>query len=143
LGLAQSAYFIGRCERLPELLAVSDVCVLSSTSEGFSNSILEYMAAGKPVVATDVGGTREAVIEGVTGFLVTPGDDQTLAVRIIELLMNPQRAKEMGTAGRHVIEDKFSMQTQLEMTLKLYDQFLLRAHPRSAQVANTMSSEGV
>ncbi len=61
LGLAENAFFIGRCNRVADLLAISDVCVLSSKGvEGFSNSILEYMAARRPVVATDIGGAREA-----------------------------------------------------------------------------------
>src|SRR5215203_3990866 len=71
LGLAENAFFIGRCNRIADLLAISDVCVLSSKGvEGFSNSILEYMAAGRPVVATDVGGAREAIVEGETGYIV-------------------------------------------------------------------------
>ena len=82
LGLARDAFFIGRCSRIAELLAVSDVCVLSSKAEGFSNSILEYMAAARPVVVTNVGGAREAVAEGETGYLVEAGDDETMAARI-------------------------------------------------------------
>jgi len=77
------------------------VCVLSSKAEGFSNSILEYMAAGCPVVATDVGGAREVIREGLTGYLVQSGDNQTMADRIISLLREPENAREMDKeAGR-------------------------------------------
>ena len=79
LGLLDSAFFIGRCNRIADLLAISDVCVLSSKGvEGFSNSILEYMAAGRPVVATDVGGAREAVVDSETGYIVKPEDFETI-----------------------------------------------------------------
>ena len=85
LELEGKVHFLGHCDRVAELLAVSDVCVLSSTAEGFSNAILEYMAAARPVVATDVGGAREAVVEGATGYLVPAGDDERMAARILSL----------------------------------------------------------
>ena len=75
-GIGGNTFFLGRCENIAQLLKVSDVCVLSSKAEGFSNSILEYMAAGRPVVATDVGGAREAIVEGETGYTVPSGNDQ-------------------------------------------------------------------
>jgi glycosyltransferase involved in cell wall biosynthesis len=124
LGLESDAFFIGRCERVAELLALSDMCVLSSVHEGFSNSILEYMAAARPVVATDVGGAREAVSEGLTGYLVAPGDDALMAARIIELLRDTARAREMGRAGRRVVEEKFSQRAQLARTEELYERLL-------------------
>lgn len=125
-GLKDDAFFIGRCARVAELLAVSEVCVLSSRSEGFSNSILEYMAAARPVVATAVGGTAEAVVEGETGFLVAPGDDERMAARIVELLNNAERARAMGERGRAVVTEKFSCAAQLARTEKLYDALLAR-----------------
>src|SRR5262249_15548864 len=70
LGLETDVFFTGPCGHIAELLSISEVCVLSSLAEGFSNSILEYMGAGRPVVVTNVGGAREAVIEGETGFMV-------------------------------------------------------------------------
>ena len=126
LGLEHDVFFTGRCEKVAELLAVSDVCVLSSKAEGFSNSILEYMAAARPVVVTDVGGAREAVVEGETGYLVQSGNDEMMAGRIISLLRDPQRAREMGEHGRQVVEQRFSAQAQLENTQQLYDQFIAR-----------------
>lgn len=124
LGLRERAFFLGRCGRVAELLAISDVCVLSSKAEGFSNSILEYMAAGKPVVATDVGGAREAIVEGETGYLVAPGDDATMAARIIALLREPERARRMGERGRTRVRENFSAQVQLRKVEALYRDLL-------------------
>ncbi len=126
LGLGGNAFFVGRCDKLAELLAASDVCVLTSKSEGFSNSILEYMAAGRPVVVTDVGGAREAVVEGETGYLVQSGDDKSMAERIISLLQEPIKARAMGRLGRQVVEDRFSSAAQLKRTEQLYDRLLSR-----------------
>jgi glycosyltransferase involved in cell wall biosynthesis len=120
LGLERDVLFIGRCEKVAELLSVSDVCALSSTAEGFSNAILEYMAAARPVVVTDVGGAREAVIEGETGYIVSAGDDQQMAERMIELLRDPKRACAMGERGRSMVEEKFSCEQRLANTLDLY-----------------------
>ena len=124
LGLENETFFPGRCADVSRLLAVADICVLSSTTEGFSNSILEYMAAGKPVVATNVGGAREAIVEGETGFLVDSNDDRQMANRLTELLQNSEKAKKMGKAGRKIIEEKFSSQAQLKNTLALYEKLL-------------------
>ena len=122
MGLGKRVSFIGPCTKVAELLWISDVCVLSSESEGFSNSILEYMAASKPVVATAVGGAKEAIVEGHTGYLVPSNDDTQLAEHLIELLRDREKAKEMGKRGRKIAEKKFSLEAQLENTLKLYGQ---------------------
>jgi glycosyltransferase involved in cell wall biosynthesis len=124
LAIESDLFFLGRCENIAALLSLSDVCVLSSKAEGFSNSILEYMAAGKPVVATDVGGAREAIVEGDTGFLVKSGDYAAMGDRIIELLHEPQRASAMGEKGRQVVDQKFSLAAQLERTEQLYAKLL-------------------
>lgn len=124
LGIEEQVYFTGRCEHISELLSVSDVCVLSSKNEGFSNSILEYMAAAKPVVATDVGGAREAIIESKTGFIVPVSDDEMMAERIISLLQDKEKAKSMGKTGRERVIKEFSCLAQLERTEKLYKMLL-------------------
>ena len=76
--------------------------VLSSKSEGFANAILECMAAGLPVVATDVGGVREAIIEGETGHIVPSGDDKMMAERIIQVLANDENARMMGIVANRL-----------------------------------------
>ena len=124
LGLDNSLYFLGRCGHIAELLKISDICVLSSKAEGFSNSILEYMAAGRPVVATNVGGASEAVVDGVTGFLVPSSDDRAMAEKLILLLQNPEHATEMGRKGKVIVQQKFSCAAQLEATESLYKKLL-------------------
>ena len=124
LGIEKDTYFTGRCAKVAELLSVSDACVLSSKSEGFSNSILEYMSAAKPVVATDVGGASEAVTDGETGFLVASGDGEAMANRLIELLRNPALAEKFGNRGRQKVEKNFSLAAQLTKTIELYDKLL-------------------
>ncbi|MGH9838066.1 MAG: glycosyltransferase [Blastocatellia bacterium] len=136
LGLEKDVFFTGRCEHVAELLSVSDVCVLSSLAEGFSNSILEYMGAGRPVVVTDVGGAREAVIEGETGYLVRAGDYEMMAARIVELLRNPERARVMGRFGQQVVKQKFSCTAQLAQTEQLYDRLLARVRAPALEQSN-------
>ena len=123
LNIAEKTHFIGRCTKIPELLAVSFAGVLTSSHEGFSNSILEYMAARLPVVATRVGGAGEAITEGENGFLIESGDDRSLAEKLILLLENPERARQFGERGRKSVEENFSCAAQLEKTLKLYESF--------------------
>jgi glycosyltransferase involved in cell wall biosynthesis len=137
LGILGNTFFLGRCNHVPSLLSISDVCVLSSKAEGFSNSILEYMAAAKPVVATDVGGAREAIIEGETGYLVKSGDDSAMAECIIELLRNPERALLMGQKGRNVVEENFSCAAQLKKTESIYGELLSKS-----QEVTTVIKEG-
>lgn len=123
LGIENDVFFIGRCDNVPNLLFASDVGVLSSKAEGFANAILEYMAAGLPVVATEVGGVREAVIDGESGFVVPAGDEQMMAQRIIEVLQDEEKAGRMGQRGKAIVE-KFSCQHHLANTLELYDELL-------------------
>ncbi len=124
LGVKDWCMFTGRCASVPDLLVASDICVLSSQAEGFSNSILEYMAAGRAVVATNVGGASEAIVEGETGHLVNSGDDVAMAARIIDLLRNPERREAMGRSGRRVVEERFSCESRLLNTSALYQRML-------------------
>ncbi len=120
LGISERTHFIGTCVNVPELLSISYVCVLTSFSEGFSNSILEYMNAGKPVVATDVGGANEAIVDGTSGFLVDSNDDEALAAKLEVLFANQEMAADFGNVGRTRIEKMFTLSAQLNKTLDLY-----------------------
>jgi glycosyltransferase involved in cell wall biosynthesis len=120
LGITENVHFIGRCDELAGLLHITYAGVLTSSAEGFSNSIIEYMAAGKPVVATNVGGAAEAVVEGETGYLVASDDDEAMAERLVELLDNEEKAVAMGVRGKTLAEVKFSSQAQLSKTMELY-----------------------
>jgi glycosyltransferase involved in cell wall biosynthesis len=131
MGISGNTFFLGRSENIAQLLNVSDVCVLSSKAEGFSNSILEYMAAGRPVVATDVGGAREVIVEAETGYIVPSGDDELMAERIISLLRDPAQARTMGEQGRRVVERRFSSRALLRNTEALYEKLLVENQRRS------------
>ena len=129
LGIADRTFFIGRCQNVGAVLSISDVCVLSSRAEGFSNAILEYMAAGRPVVATDVGGAKEAIADGETGYIVAPGDHERMAQHIISLLNDPENARSMGARGTDVVNEKFSCLRQLQNVESLYNELLKLSNP--------------
>lgn len=124
-GVATNVHFIGRCTDVPALLSISYACVLTSTAEGFSNSILEYMAAGRPVVATNVGGAAEVIVEGETGYLVDPNDEEKMAARLCYLIDTERQASAMGAEGKRRIHDTFSSSAQIEKTLRLYSRLAL------------------
>jgi L-malate glycosyltransferase len=126
IGVAGNVQFVGRCSDVPSLLATSSACVLTSSAEGFSNSILEYMAAGKPVVATNVGGASEAIVDGETGYLVASDDDEAMAKKLIEILGDEKKAHDMGEKGKRRIVENFSAVAQLEKTLRLYNGLLAK-----------------
>jgi glycosyltransferase involved in cell wall biosynthesis len=96
------------------------VYVNSSTFEGMSNTILEAMASGRPVVATAVGGNPELVRDGVSGYLVSSGDHQAMARRILSLLDDPARARSFGQAGRQAVEHRHSMAAMIDAYRALY-----------------------
>ncbi len=141
LELSKDVFMLGLCDRVAEVLAISDVCVLSSKSEGFSNVVLEYMAASRPAVVTDVGGAREAITDGQTGYLVESGDDQSMAERIIELLRDPALARDLGVRARKVVEEKFSCEARLEQTERLYHKLLSRTRTYLPGINQTMPQE--
>jgi len=99
--------------------------VICSDSEGLSNSIMEYMAAGLPVVATDVGGNPELVRHGETGFLVPPNHEKALAEALRRVIRSPEEAAKMGTAGRKFILKEFGVDRMIDQTTELY-RFTLR-----------------
>src|SRR6185437_2247036 len=105
LGLAARFHFLGGVADTRDHLAAADIFVLPSRSEGFSNAIVEAMAASLPVVATDVGGNAEAVKDGVTGLVVPPEDADALAAAISQLLTDPAKAKSMGAAGKQRVAE--------------------------------------
>lgn len=120
LGIRDRVHFLGRCGSVPTLLRHSFAGVLTSNAEGFSNAILEYMAAGLPVVCTDVGGAREAVVTGETGFLVNSRDVRALTDKISTLIENPELAAAMGARGKARVIRRFSCGAQAKDTLTMY-----------------------
>src|SRR5439155_7565227 len=128
LGLSQRLVFTGFRLDVPELLSEVAVSVLPCvSSEGLSNTLLESMAAGVPVVATRVGGNPEVVEEGVTGLLVPPRDPQALASGICRLLENPELGSRFGRAGRQRVAQHFSLERMVRETETLYLQLIRKA----------------
>ena len=128
LGLAKQTRWAGKRADATPFYLESTCVVVPSRHEGLPNAALEAMAAGRPVIATRVGGTAEAVEEGVTGFLVPPGDPGLLAEAIRTILADPERAARMGAAGRARVACEFSVDRMVAETEALYDELLLAAH---------------
>ncbi|MDJ0894087.1 MAG: glycosyltransferase [Alphaproteobacteria bacterium] len=120
LGIAEQVKWMGVREDVADILAASDIGVLSSHEEGFSNAILEGMAAGLPMVVTRVGGNPEAVLDGETGFVVEPRDPEGLAQALGRLTDNPDLRRRMGEAGRQRAADHFSLTRCVEDYERLY-----------------------
>ncbi|MCL4705027.1 glycosyltransferase [bacterium] len=125
-GAAGRVRFMNSRNDIPEMLHALDVVVSPSLSEGFSNAILEAMAAGKPVIATRVGGSPEQIIDGVTGLLVPPQDAGAIAQALLTLLRSPGLRREMGTAAQRHVQENFSVAIMTRNHTRLYDD-LLRA----------------
>jgi glycosyltransferase involved in cell wall biosynthesis len=123
-GLGESVTLAGEVLDLASVLASADLFVLASRSEGFPISVLEAMAAGLPVVASDVGGVGEAVIDGETGLLVPPGDAAALAEALSALLHDVTRRRVMGTRGRARASASFDLARFRAEHLALYDGML-------------------
>jgi glycosyltransferase involved in cell wall biosynthesis len=136
LGLNSHLVFAGLRTDVPALLSGVTVSVMPSLNEALSNVLLESLAAGVPVVATRVGGTPEAVEDGVNGLLVPPGDAVALADAICEALANPELAARLGCAARQTIVDRFSMDRMASATQALYES-LLDAPRRAVAPGNT------
>jgi len=126
LGVADRVRFLGVRRDIPALLAVSDVLVHPSLEEGFCNALLEAMAAGKPVVATDVGGNAEAVTNGTTGWLVPARDANALAGAIRRIFEDPGLGVALGAAGRRVAETRFTRDAMVRQYESLYMDLLKR-----------------
>ena len=120
LKLGKSVLFLGYRDDIIELIAISDVTVLSSRMEGMGIILLEAMSMGCPVAATRVGGIPEVVEDGVTGILVNPQRPGELAQALIAILADKEKAKRMGEAGREKVQKYFSEEKMLDALDKLY-----------------------
>ena len=124
LGLTDRMRFTGLRKDVPQVLAAAAVSVLPSISEGISNSLLESMAAGVPVVATRVGGTPEAIDDGEQGLLVPVNEPQSLADAISRVLADPALAARLGANGRRRVAEEFSFDAVVRKTERLYRELL-------------------
>jgi glycosyltransferase involved in cell wall biosynthesis len=124
LKLSDHFHFVGGITDTQKYLSESDIFVLPSRSEGFSNAIVEAMAASLPVVTTDVGGNAEAVKDGVTGFIVPSEDTEALSAAISQLLSDPPRARAMGIAGKAVASELFTTEAMMKRISSVYEDLL-------------------
>ncbi len=122
LGLADRVHFLGIRRDVKRILNALDIFVLPSVAgEGLPNVILEAMACAKPVVATVVGGTPEAVRDGENGLLAPPRDAHRLKEKLAELLQDPDKIRAMGKRSRDIAEREFSLEMQIERFESLYE----------------------
>jgi glycosyltransferase involved in cell wall biosynthesis len=140
LDLLDHFHFVGGVTDLKKHLSMADIFVLPSRSEGFSNAIVEAMAASLPVVASSVGGNAEAVKNGVTGFLVPPEDPVALAAAIIQLLSDDSQATAMGAAGKALVAEQFTSEAMMSRITAAYRNLLAPSH--SSHERHRPSSQG-
>jgi len=124
-GLSDLAWLPGERSDIPEIMRGFDCFVLPSLAEGISNTVLEAMASGLPVIATAVGGNADLVAAGVSGEIVPPADVESMAQQICRLASHPDLARRMGRAGRESVERKFSMSAMVAAYQGTYDRLLL------------------
>ncbi len=122
--LESKILFLGSETNISNILAISDIFVLASLWEGLPASIMEAMASGLPVVATDVGGISEIVVNNGTGLLVPPQNSEATAKAIVTLLSDSCRAKNMGKMGRERIKENFTVEKMVKETEDLYDELI-------------------
>jgi glycosyltransferase involved in cell wall biosynthesis len=142
LELSDRFHFVGDVTNLRAHLSSADIFVLPSRSEGFSNAIIEAMAASLPVVATNVGGNADAVEDGVSGSIVPVDDPEALSEAIIRLITNPSQAKAMGEAGRNLVIRKFTTEAMMDKIAACYQNLLAPTRPATkfADAASPKSS---
>jgi len=125
----QINYFAGQRRDVPEILHILDVFVLPSYYEGLPRSIIEAQACGVAVVATNVGGTPEVVINDKTGILVPSKDEKAIAKAVIDLLTNKDKAERMGNAGRELVRKQFDAPVFIRRTEDLFGDLIRKYIP--------------
>ncbi len=125
--ISDLAWLPGERSDVAEIMGGLDCFVLPSLAEGISNTILEAMASGLPVIATAVGGNADLVTSGITGQIVPAGDPEALAEQLVKLAKAPSQAKTMGQLGRERVEERFSMNAMVAAYLNTYDKLLGRS----------------
>ncbi|GAB4258710.1 MAG: glycosyltransferase family 4 protein [Deferrisoma sp.] len=124
-GVADRFVLPGHRDDAVDLMRLFDVFVIPSVDmESAPNTLLEAMSVGVPAVGTNIGGIPEIIEEGRTGYVVTPGDPEALARAVVRLLQDPERAREMGEAGRRKIEEEFSVEAKVRATFEVYEKVL-------------------
>jgi L-malate glycosyltransferase len=128
-GVGDAVHFLGRCEEPIETLRGSQICVHPSWAESFPYVILEAMAVGLPIVASDVGGIGEALVHGRDGVLVPARNRDALARALIDLLDDPLRARQMGDSARARVREQFTKSAMIAGLMGVYEEVLLPRRP--------------
>jgi len=130
-GIKEQVKFLGIRRDIPQLMNAADAYVMSSSWEGMPMVLLEASATGLPIVATDVGGNREIVLEGKTGFLAPPGNPEALALAMVRLMDLPEEKRlEMGRKAREHVAEHFSLEKVVDLWEALYEELLRRKRVR-------------
>jgi len=137
LGVSDKVVFAGSRKDVYRLLGGFDVGINCSDSEGFSNSVIEYMMAGVPAVASDVGGNAELIEEGETGLLFPPGDARSLAECVVRLLEDSAMASSIRRNARNKALANFTTETMVRNHMEYYDRLLDSAGAGCRQAGNT------
>jgi glycosyltransferase involved in cell wall biosynthesis len=122
LGLKEFFILTGHRTDIPEILALTEVGVISSSAEGVPQFLLQTLAMAKPVVATRVGGIPEIITQGVDGLLIPPEDPDALAEALLGLLGDPQQCRRLGSAGRELVEREHTLERMGAKVLQVYQQ---------------------
>lgn len=134
MGLGAVVRFLGVRTDMPVVMSALDLLLHTSVDEGLPNVILEAMATGRPVVATDVGGTNEVLEDGVTGYLVPPRSVSHLVEGASRVLDDPQLAASLGRAGQERVEREFTFDACVGRTTNLYESLLRVRSPSGVEV---------
>ena len=124
LGLNRHIIFTGFRTDMSNIMAALDILVSASWEEPFGRTIIESMAAGKPVIATNAGGVPDIIENGVNGILVPPRNPQRLADGVLKVLNDLELGKKLGDAGRKAVKQRFSLEKQMRKIEKLYEDVL-------------------
>ena len=128
LGLGAACTLTGHCDDVTRMHHAFDLLVQSSDYEGTPNAVLEAMALETPTVATDCGGTRELMEHAVHGWIVRPGDPETLAASIEEALADPAEARRRALAARRRVERHLSFDARMRRLESIYEELMERGH---------------
>ena len=133
MGLSNSVLFLGNRSDIPDVLAATDVSVLTSHFEGLANALLESMCAGVPVVTTDYAGVEEVVIDQQEGYIVPRDAAPVMAEKVLRLLDNPDLRKQMGQRGIDTVTRRFSMEAMADKLLSIYETCMSRKGGHTSQ----------
>lgn len=123
-GAGDRLSFAGAIADVPAFLSKLDIAVLSSRSEGMPNVVLEYMAAGRPIVATDVGGCGDLITDDVDGLLVPPGNPEALAAAVNRLLADPSMSHRLSCEAHRRVRDEFTEDLEVRRHQQLYERLM-------------------